>query len=144
MTWYVWRGAGVTPANVILDNVRNRIDTSGPHLITLGLRTTTADFGVGSCAAYFQYETPNGEIQTLGTGYVSLTQISDAGGGIWYEPLRISIDENHPLADGPIAADPRGFYTLGLTLSGSAGAAKITYEAMLMTFDGNSAVVNIP
>jgi hypothetical protein len=146
MTRHIFREYGISPAE-FSKNVRNVIDTDGPHMISLGCRTVTAG-GVGETyRLYWEYETQNGELIQETTPWTTMNDITQGGGGIWYQPMKFSVDMRYPLGNGP-GVDPYGTWTLNLQKgsgpSGPVGGTLITYEALVDTNDGNPAVVMHP
>jgi hypothetical protein len=125
-------------------NVRGVLDGSGPHFICCGLRCVSPAGVSPTANLSFTYELPNGELQTVQTPWIVLTDTSQAGGGIWYTKVEMAIDQYHPLGDG-LLADPYGVFTLDLQVSGgSIATALITYEATVEVLDGNPSVVRHP
>jgi hypothetical protein len=147
VTWHIFKQSGISPADDITVNVRNSIDSDGPHMIAVGCRTVVAG-GVGQTyRMYFEYETDNGELIIEGTNWTVMNDITQAGGAIWYRPLLPCVDKRYPLGDGP-GADPYGTWTLNMQKGGGpgvpVGTTLISYEAWVITNDGNPTVVYHP
>jgi hypothetical protein len=148
MTFHIWREFNVVPVTRKL-NVRTVLGDGGPHLMTFGCRTT--QIAGGTFGANLQmgvrYELPNGEIRTVdNVAGISLDDLDQLSGGIWYHDSFMTIDTYHPLADGPYPENPLGVFTIDFTLGGnpSGGNPLYTYEAVIQTFDGSPAVVFHP
>jgi hypothetical protein len=127
-------------------NLRNNVDSTGPHLITFGVRCVVADATAGSYGMSVNYETPNGQLRTISLdfgGVADLSTIIDANGAMWYSNQVLMIDKRHPLGDG-VGADPYGTMTLDFSLGGIAATSKISYECIISVFDDTTGGMTIP
>lgn len=144
MSFHIFKEDSITPSTRSI-NMRNVVDSSGPHKLTFGIRTVVADPAAGVCSMYCSYETPNGQIRSIElTSPADLKTITDSGGAMWYSPDVLVIDERHPLGNGALS-DPYGNLSLEFFVgAGVAGTSKISYEAILEVFDASPAVVYHP
>jgi hypothetical protein len=127
-------------------NIRNVLDTSGPHLITFGVRTVVADPVLGTFYAMrVEYETPNGQLRTISLAApADLSIVSDALGAMWYADQVMVIDKYYPLSNGPQVSEPRGLFDIVFPGGGAVGSALISYECVVTVFDGSPAVTYHP
>lgn len=143
MSYHIFTESNVVPSTRSV-NIRSALDTSGPHLVTFGLRTTVTQPGAASLAMTLRYETPNGQERSIFLpSAANLNFLEDSNGAIWYAPQEMTIDQYYPLANGP-GSDPLGTFKIDFLLSGTVTTGRITYECIVTTFDGGSAVVYHP
>lgn len=151
MTIHVFRETDITPSNFVID-IRNILDDGGPHLLSMGTRTTVIDLTAGQVIMSCRYEDQSGVVQGLTTGGASdLTTIDPGLGSTWYMKHSLIMDKYHPLGDSaahdsitPFGFNTQGLFQLQFQLFGTAGTAKFSYEAVLEKFDGSPAVVHHP
>jgi hypothetical protein len=135
---------GITPADRTI-NIRNVIDSEGPHLITFGSRTTVADPTAGQLAMYVYYETPEHQLIGLpAPSSVDLTELEPSLGGAWYARQVMTIDGYFPDYSGVYPEETRGMFKIVFDLAGPAGTSKFAYECVVNVDDGSPAVVNHP
>lgn len=137
---FVSTGGSVTQRKI---NLRDVLDTGGPHMITFGLRCVVADPAAFNCNMVCQYETPNGQLRAIGiVAPVDLTVITEASGAMWYASQQLTIDKRYPLANGP-GVDPYGTFHILFTAD-APGTSKLSYECIVETFDGSGSVITYP
>lgn len=143
MSFRLFQEDSITPSTRTI-NVRNSLDSNGPHRLSFGVRTVVADALAGSLYMYCRYETPNGQMRRIDlVSGADLREISDLSGAMWYADQVLVIDKRYPLGDGP-GVDPYGVFELNFVLTGTAGSSLIAYEAIVDVFDGSPAVTIIP
>jgi hypothetical protein len=127
-------------------NLRGYLDTSGPHLITFGIRSVAASVQGGFCGMKVNYETPNGQLRTITLpAPADCATIVDSVGAMWYAPMVLVIDQRYPLGNGPQPTEPYGLFDLQFNWDGTTyDTQRISYECIVHTYDGSSTVVNIP
>lgn len=155
MTVHVFKEVNITPVTKIID-VRNIIDSSGPHMLSMGVRTTVADLTAGGVTITCFYEDISGNTQSLGvSGTSDLSTIDSLLGSTWYMKDSMVMDQYYPLGNSVVpilaypaslgaVANPYGTFILATILTGPAATAKFSYEARLVVDDGSPAVVYHP
>lgn len=114
--------------------------------MSFGCRCVQADPSSGATLTMgVRYENPNGEIQSLFLpAAILLSDTTQAGGGIWYHDVFMTIDKYWPLNNGPYPENTLGVFSIDFTLSAPPLTSLFTYEAIVQTFDGVPTVVMHP
>lgn len=142
MSFHIFKEENIAPTTRTI-NIRNIIDSTGPHKVTFGVRTVFAAAGSATYSMQFSYENDNGVMQTLSNPSIDLSETDPGLGGVWYKEEVMTSDRRHPLGDG-LLADPYGAFTLNFILLNGPTSALISYDAIFTTLDGSSSVVYHP
>jgi hypothetical protein len=155
MTVHVFKEVSIVPVTKIID-VRSIVDSSGPHMLCMGVRTVVAGPAAGGITIACYYEDISGNIQSLGvSGTSDLSTIDPLLGSTWYMKDSMVMDQYYPLGNSTVpltpypasigaVANPYGTFVLALILTGSPDTSRFSYEARLVVDDGSPAVVYHP